>query len=93
MEDPVSEDLLFCVHKSELKLKLSKKVTKDLSCGFDLIEIISKIQSGELNDGNIMFLLGYSGWNDKQLLKEIKDNFWKKNKNYLKNIFEKKEKI
>ena len=84
---PVSKDLLFCIHKSELKLKLSKQITKNLSYGFDLNEIILKTNSGELNEGNIMFFLGYSGWNDKQLLKEIKDDFWKINKNYSKNIF------
>tara|TARA_B100000886_G_scaffold313328_1_gene249880 strand:- start:192 stop:731 length:540 start_codon:yes stop_codon:yes gene_type:complete len=86
---PVSKDMLFCVHKSELKLKLSKQVTKDLSYGLDLNEIISKTNSGELNEGNIMFFLGYSGWNDKQLLNEIRNNFWKINKNYSKNIFAK----
>tara|TARA_B100000989_G_scaffold129006_1_gene95800 strand:+ start:175 stop:714 length:540 start_codon:yes stop_codon:yes gene_type:complete len=86
---PVSKDMLFCVHKSELKLKFSKQVTKDLSYGLDLNEIISKTASGELNDENIMFFLGYSGWSDKQLLKEIRDNFWKINKKYSKNIFSK----
>jgi len=85
---PVSEDILFCVHKSELKLKSSKQITKYLSYGFDLNEIISKTESGELNEGNVMFFLGYSGWSYKQLLKEIKDNFWKINKDYSKNIFE-----
>ncbi len=86
---PVSRDILYCVHKSELKLKFSKQVTKDLSYGFDLDEIISKAENGELNEGNIMFFLGYSGWNDRQLLKEIKDDFWKINKDYSKNIFAK----
>ena len=86
---PVSEDILFCVHKSELKLKSSKQITKYLSYGFDLNEIISKTDSGELNERNIMFFLGYSGWSDKQLLKELKDDFWKINRNYSKNIFTK----
>lgn len=85
---PVSGDLLFCVHKSELKLKSSKQITKYLSYGFDINEIIVKTESGELNEGNIMFFLGYSGWSDKQLLNEIKENFWKINKDYSKNIFE-----
>ena len=86
---PVSEDTLFCVHKSELNFKSSKQITKDLSYGFDLDEIISKTENGELNEENIMFFLGYSGWSDKQLLRESEENFWKINKNYSKNIFEK----
>ena len=88
---PVAKDILFCLHKSELKLKSSKKVTKYLSYGFDIDEIILKTESGELNEGNIMFFLGYSAWNDKQLLNEIKENFWKINKDYSKNIFKKSQ--
>ena len=36
-----------------------------------------------------MFFLGYSGWSDQQLRDEIDENFWKINKDYSKNIFEK----
>ena len=86
---PVSTDTLFCVHKSELNLKSSKEITKNISYGFDLDEIILKTESGELDEKNIMFFLGYSGWSDKQLLNEIKENFWKINKDYSKKIFEK----
>tara|TARA_B100000575_G_scaffold235778_1_gene197592 strand:- start:564 stop:1076 length:513 start_codon:yes stop_codon:yes gene_type:complete len=86
---PVSEDKLFCIHKSELKLKSSKKITEYLSYGLDLDEIISKTENGELDEENVMFFLGYSGWSDQQLKDEIDENFWKINKNYSKNIFEK----
>ena len=84
-----SGDCSYTVRLLEGRVQLSKQVTKDLSYGLDLNEIISKTESGELNEGNIMFFLGYSGWSDKQLLKEIKDDFWKINKNYSKNIFAK----
>ena len=86
---PVSEDKLFCIHKSELNLKSSKKITEYLSYGLDLDEIISKTENGELDEENVMFFLGYSGWSDQQLRDEIDENFWKINKDYSKNIFEK----
>ena len=86
---PVSEDKLFCIHKSELKLKSSKKITEYLSYGLDLDEIISKTENGELDEENVMFFLGYSGWSDQQLKDEIDEKFWKINKDYSKNIFEK----
>ena len=86
---PVSEDKLFCIHKSELKLKSSKKITEYLSYGLDLDEIISKTENGELDEENVMFFLGYSGWSNQQLKDEIDENFWKINKDYSKNIFEK----
>lgn len=84
---PVSSETLFCVHKSELKLKSSKRVTKYLNHGCDLNEIIYKCNNGELNKDNTIFFLGYSGWSYNQLLEEIDDNFWKINKKYSKNIF------
>jgi len=86
---PVCKDTLFCIHKSELKLKSCKQITKDLNYGCDLNEIIEKTENGELNEDNIMFFLGYSGWNDYQLLKEINEKCWKINKEYSKNIFNK----
>ena len=88
---PVAQERLFCIHKSKLKLKSSKKITKDLSYGCDLNEIISKTENGELNEENIMFFLGYSGWTNSQLLKEIQDKYWKINKGYSINIFQKTE--
>ena len=88
---PVDQERLFCIHKSKLKLKSSKKITKDLSYGCDLNEIIKKTENGELNERNIMFFLGYSGWTNGQLLKEINDKYWKINKGYSINIFLKSE--
>ena len=88
---PVAQERLFCIHKSKLKLKSSKKITKDLSFGCDLDEIITKTQNGELNEENIMFFLGYSGWTKSQLLEEISDRCWKINEEYSMDIFEKSE--
>lgn len=88
---PVAKDTLFCIHNSKLKLKSSKKVTENLSYGFDIDEIITKSKKGVLNEKNIMFFLGYSGWTKNQLLEEIRENYWKINKNYSKNIFERSE--
>ena len=70
-------------------MKSSKKITEYLSYGLDLDEIISKTENGELDEENVMFFLGYSGWSDQQLKDEIDENFWKINKDYSKNIFEK----
>ena len=88
---PVAKDTLFCLHNSKLKLKSSRKVTENLSYGCDIDEIITKSKSGVLNEDNIMFFLGYSGWTKNQLLDEISENYWKINKNYSKNIFERRE--
>ena len=88
---PVSKDTLFCIHKSEIKLKSSKQITRYIRYGCNLNEIITNLENGEINDGNTMFFLGYSGWTNKQLLEEINQNYWKINTEYSKNIFEKSE--
>ena len=88
---PVDQERLFCIHKSKLKLKSSKKITKDLSYGCNLNEIITKTQNGELNEENIMFFLGYSGWTDIQLLEEINERCWEIDKGNSIDIFEKSE--
>ena len=66
-----------------------KQITKDLSYGFDLDEIITKTENGELNKNNLMIFLGYSGWNNHQLYNELNEKCWKINKDYSKNIFTK----
>ena len=78
---------LFCIHKTNLKLKYSIQITKDLSYGFDLDEVIKKTENGELNKNNLMIFLGYSGWSNHQLYNELNENCWKINKDYSKNIF------
>ena len=88
---PVSSDTLFCIHKSELKLKSSKHVTKDLRYGCDLNEVVMRVENGELNEENIMFFLGYSGWTNDQLLEELSQSCWKISKKTSKIIFEKSE--
>ncbi len=88
---PVSSDTLFCIHKSELKLKSSKHVTKYLSYGCDLNEIVVRVENGELNEKNIMFFLGYSGWTNDQLLEELDQSCWKISKKNSKIIFKKSE--
>ena len=74
---PVSRDTLFCIHKTNLKLKYSIQITKDLSYGFDLEEVITKTENGELNKNNLMIFLGYSGWNNRQLYNELNEKCWK----------------
>ena len=74
---PVSSDILFCLHKNDINFESSKKITKNLSFGCNLDEIIEKTKNNELNNDNVMFFLGYSGWTKNQLLREIKENIGK----------------
>lgn len=89
---PVSSDILFCLHKNDINFESSKKITKNLSFGCNLDEIIEKTKNNELNNDNVMFFLGYSGWTKNQLLREIKEKHWKVNTEYSNQIFKKSKK-
>ena len=55
-----------------------------MSYGFDLDEIITKTENGELNKNDLMIFLGYSGWSNHQLYNELNEKCWKINKDYSK---------
>lgn len=72
---PVSTDTLHYIH-SYPSIPNSIKVLKDVYWGgdFDVIKIMA--ETGELNEHNIRFFLGYSGWAPEQLNEEISNNYW-----------------
>ena len=73
---PVSTDMIHFIHTLGEDVPLSVNVFNDLYWGGDFNIIKEKAAKGLLNDDNIRFVVGYSGWQPLQLEKEIKDNFW-----------------
>lgn len=49
---------------------------RDLYVGGDFKRIKSLLQEGLIDDRNIKFFLGYSGWGPGQLQQEIEENAW-----------------
>ena len=69
-------DSIYYVHSIE-NLKGAHKIADGIYWGGDYSQLKVMIEAGEVNSDQIKFLAGYSGWQGKQLEKEISsDNWW-----------------
>lgn len=73
---PVDESLLFFVHSLGDKLPNSVEIGNGLSWGGDFETLQELFENGDLNDENIKFFIGYSGWEAEQLEGEFNKDSW-----------------
>ena len=73
---PVKNDSLFFVHTLGSKISNSNEIIDGLYWGGDINEVKELIMMGYLNENNIRYYVGYSGWESKQLEEELKKNSW-----------------
>lgn len=73
---PVSTNTIHYIHKLGELIPDSIKVTNTLYWGGSFDVLKQKIQEGVINQNNIRFFLGYSGWSPNQLEDELKENAW-----------------
>ncbi len=82
---PVATDRLFFIYKSSKKLPGSKKISNNLYWCGDYDIIINHLNEKLISKGNIMFFLGYSGWDKNQLNNELLNKSWRINENSISN--------
>jgi putative transcriptional regulator len=73
---PVENNQLFFLHTLGEKLPGSIKVAPGYYLGgsFDILkELLTK---GEINESEVRFFVGYSGWGEDQLMEELNENSW-----------------
>lgn len=73
---PVSTDSLFFIHTFGDLIENSLPILEGLHWGGDLEQVKNMIQYGQVNEQNIRFFIGYSGWSAKQLDMELKRDSW-----------------
>lgn len=73
---PVKSDSLFFIHTFGEEIEDSIEILKGLYWGGDLDTVKELLRLNHLNDQNIRFFLGYSGWSPKQLDSELKRHSW-----------------
>jgi putative transcriptional regulator len=76
MGGPVAPDTLHYIHKLGHLIPKSVWVDGDIYWGGNIDAIRDLIQSGTINQSQIRFFLGYSGWSAGQLERELKENSW-----------------
>lgn len=99
---PVGTNSLYYIHTLGDNVSGSVKVKEGLYTGGDFEQITSLINGGFIDNTQIQFFLGYSGWSSNQLEEEINRNSWivsnynvldlmnNDSKNFWKDILEKK---
>ncbi len=73
---PVSTDSIYFIHKLGDRIPGSIHVLGDLYWGGDFEVIKHEINSGKIDQSDIRFYLGYSGWDAGQLEEELKEDSW-----------------
>jgi len=73
---PVSNDKLFFLHTLGERINDSLLISENLFWSGDFEQLISLIRAGLVDEEEVRFFLGYSGWSTGQLKAEIEDHSW-----------------
>ena len=73
---PVERNSLHYIHTIGAKIEGAQEITKDLYWGGDFEIVKRMVNNKEVDNNNIRFFAGYSGWAKHQLISEIKQNSW-----------------
>lgn len=73
---PVEQDNLFFIHNAGHLIPGSTKIDHKLFWGGEFEKVTALVNDGLLNQKDIRFFLGYSGWSGQQLQQEIRAKSW-----------------
>jgi len=82
---PVEQDNLYFIHKVPQLIPNSVEISLGIFWGGDFSKVAELISNNTINENDIRFFLGYSGWDTDQLESELKSNSWVVTENTYKN--------
>lgn len=85
---PVEKDSIHFIHQLSELIPGSYQISENIYWGGDFEAVKRLINEKKLDTGKIKFFIGYSGWSEYQLEKEIEDKSWLTAGNNLKILFE-----
>mgnify|MGYP001080537011 FL=1 len=73
---PVQQDTLHFIHRTPHLFEGTSKVAENIYWGGDYEQLKTYLNLGQLQENDIRFFLGYSGWGEGQLEHELGQNSW-----------------
>lgn len=82
---PIEQDNLYFIHNIPHLIPNSIEISNGIYWGGCFESTKDLIKDGNINQNNIRFFLGYSGWDAEQLQEELESNSWIISENGLEN--------
>lgn len=76
MGGPVQTSNLYFLHTVGPDIEGSIPITKNLYLGGRFEALRDQLLDGKIDDNQVRFFIGYSGWSENQLDDELKENAW-----------------
>ncbi|MCU0443799.1 MAG: YqgE/AlgH family protein [Microscillaceae bacterium] len=73
---PVQQNSLHFVHRIGHHIRHSIEIKKGLFWSGDFDQVIDMLNLGTIQEEDILFFAGYSGWSGGQLERELSENAW-----------------
>ena len=84
---PVEQENLYFIHKLPNMIPDSIHISDDVYWGGNFDTLTTLLQNNKINNTDIRFFLGYSGWSEEQLIIEMKESSWIIIENDFSNLF------